>query len=147
MSVGFAAITGGIRHRSLEPGFGTTVVIAAVITARFFTLDVARRTVITARFFTTRFFTLDVASRTVIAAVVTTGAVLRAVGRCVSGFSADAAVLIEEGRANDFAVGTGLVFDEVVSVVGNRETGVVADLAERHIGRTDPSVRETASGF
>jgi hypothetical protein len=126
MSVGFAAITGGIRHRSLEPGFGTTVIAAVV---------------------TTRFFTLDVASRTVIAAVIAAGAVLRAVGRCVSGFSADAAVLIEEGRANDFAVGTGLVFDEVVSVVGNRETGVVADLAERHIGRTDPSVRETASRF
>ena len=65
----------------------------------------------------------------------------------MSGLFADAAVLIEQSRANDFAVGTGLVLDEVVSVVGNRETGVVTDLAERHIGRTDPSVRETASGF
>jgi hypothetical protein len=94
MSVGFAAITGGICHRSLEPGFGTTVVITAVITTRFFTLDVARRTVIAA------------------------GAVLRAVGRCMSGFLADAAVLIEEGRANDFAIRARLVFDIVAGVFG-----------------------------
>jgi hypothetical protein len=98
MSVGFAAITGGICHRSLEPGFGTTVVITAVITTRFFTLDVARRTVITA--------------------VIAAGAVLRAVGRCMSGFLADAAVLIEEGRANDFAIRAWLVFDIVAGVFG-----------------------------
>jgi hypothetical protein len=98
MSVGFAAITGGICHRSLEPGFGTTVVITAVITTRFFTLDVARRTVITA--------------------VIAAGAVLRAVGRCMSGFLADAAVLIEEGRANDFAIRARLVFDIVAGVFG-----------------------------
>jgi hypothetical protein len=117
MSVGFAAITGGICHRSLEPGFGTTVVITAVITTRFFTLDVARRTVITA-VITTRFFTLDVARRTVITAVIAAGAVLRAVGRCMSGFLADAAVLIEEGRANDFAIRAWLVFDIVAGVFG-----------------------------
>jgi hypothetical protein len=94
MSVGFAAITGGIRHRSLEPGFGTTVVIAY----SDFTLVAVITTVITtviAAVVTTRFFTLDVARRTVITAVIAAGAVLRAVGRCMSGFLADAAVLIE----------------------------------------------------
>jgi hypothetical protein len=46
---------------------------------------------------------------------------------------------------HDFSVRTGLVLHEMVSVVGDRQTGIIADLAERHVSRTHKAIRKFAS--
>ena len=48
----------------------------------------------------------------------------------MSGLGADSAGLIQECGAHDFSVGAGLVFDEVVRVVGDRMARIIADLTE-----------------
>ena len=54
-------------------------------------------------------------------------------------------LLGEKCGTHNFSVGTGLVLHEMVGIIGDRAAGIVADLAEWHIGRTDKTVRETAS--
>ena len=53
--------------------------------------------------------------------------------------------LRKKRRAHDFSVRTGLVLHEMAGVVGGRQTGIVADLAERLIGGTDPTIGKFAS--
>ena len=65
------------------------------------------------------------------------GLQLRAELRRVSRLVAVATLLCEECRADDHAVGAGLVLHEVRSVCGLGESGILADLAEGvggHIG-------------
>jgi hypothetical protein len=52
--------------------------------------------------------------------------------------------LCEKCGTHDFSVGTGLVFHEMVGIIGDRKTGIIADLAEWHIGGTDITVGKTA---
>ena len=58
----------------------------------------------------------------------------------MSGLGADSAGLFQECGAHDFSVGAGLVFDEVVRVVGDRMARIIADLTELAVGRSHPSV-------
>jgi hypothetical protein len=46
---------------------------------------------------------------------------------------------------HDFSVRTGLVLHEMVGIVGDRQTGVVTDLAKRHVRRTHKAIRKFAS--
>lgn len=62
----------------------------------------------------------------------------------MSSISTDSAGLIQERWADHFSIGSRLVFDKVVGVVGNRKTCVVANLAEFAVGRPNPSIRKTA---
>jgi hypothetical protein len=111
---------------------GTTAVTAGLFTAGFFTFDVA--------FFTAGLFTSDVAFFTSDVAFFTAGfftagfftaTVLRAVGRRVSGFAADTAVLVQERWADDFSIGSGLVLDKVAGIFRFEFPGITANLTER----------------
>ena len=152
----------------LEPWLGLTVLLAvvgvvAVADVAFMTLsvftknierNVAARLLITdpltwnVALFTAGLFTADslilAVTRNVAlftAGLFTAGAtVFRAVGRRVSGLGADSAGLIQECGADDFSVGAGLVFDEVVRVVGDWMARIIADLTELAVRRSHPSV-------
>jgi hypothetical protein len=62
----------------------------------------------------------------------------------VSGKTTLETFLREKRRTHDFSVGTGLVFHEMIGIFSDRKTGIIAHLAEWHIGGTDITVRETA---
>jgi hypothetical protein len=78
--------------------------------------------------------TLDVAlftaGLTLDVALFTTGAVLRTVGRRMSGFFADSAGLVQEHWAHDFSIGSGLVFDKVAGIFRFRTSGITTHLTE-----------------
>jgi hypothetical protein len=94
--------------------------VTAVFTARFFAFDDV----------TTR-FALDVSFfAAVVTAVVTARTVLRAVGRGVSSLATNAAGLIQECGADNFTIGSGLVFDEVAGIFFFGFSGVTADDAQ-----------------
>ena len=52
--------------------------------------------------------------------------------------------LRKKRRAHDFSVRTGLVLHVVTGVISFRKIGIIADLTERHIGRTVPSIGKFA---
>jgi hypothetical protein len=52
--------------------------------------------------------------------------------------------LCEKCGTHDFSVGTGLVFHEMVGIIGDRKTDIIAHIAEWHIGGTDITVGKTA---
>jgi len=54
---------------------------------------------------------------------------LGAVGRGVSGLVADSAGLIQERRADDFSIGSGLVLDEVAGVFRSGTACIVTNFA------------------
>jgi hypothetical protein len=45
---------------------------------------------------------------------------------------------------HNFSVRTGLVLHEMVGIVGDRQTGVVTDLAKRHVCRTHKAIGKPA---
>jgi hypothetical protein len=113
---------------------GLTVDVALFTTG--LTLDVAhftaRLTLDVALFATGLTLTLDVAlftARLFTAGFFTAGTVLGTVGRRVSGFVADSAVLIQERRADDFSIGSGLVLDEVACVFRSGTACIVTNFA------------------
>lgn len=57
-------------------------------------------------------------------------------------FAANAAFLVEKRRTNHLSGRTGLVLDEMIRIVGDRKTSVVANLAEWHVGGTLISIGE-----
>jgi hypothetical protein len=69
-----------------------------------------------------------------------------AVAGSVSSNTTHETFLRQKCRARDFSARAGLVFHEVVGIVGDRKTGIVANLAEWCIGGTDPSIGEPAIG-
>ena len=56
------------------------------------------------------------------------------------GLLADSAGLVQECRADHFSIGSGLVFDEMIGVVGNWKACVKANLAELAVGRSHRAV-------
>jgi hypothetical protein len=159
MSVGFAALLltrlSGFQC-SLKPGFGTAILFAVVriisltrftltafsvfaemvvrITAGLLTLDVALFATglltLDVALFATGLLTLDVALFATGLLTVTVGTVLGAVGRRVSGFVADSAVLIQERWADDFSLGSGLVLDEMIGVFLFGTSRITTNFAE-----------------
>jgi hypothetical protein len=106
--------------------FVETVVgnVTAVVVTTGLTFDVAD---LAAVFTTGRLLTFDVADFA--AVVITTSTILRAVGRGVAVFAADTAGLIQERWADDFTIGSGLVFHVVACVFRSGTTSIVADFA------------------
>jgi hypothetical protein len=115
---------------------GLLTLDVALFTAGLLTLDVAflaTGLTLDVALFTTR-LTLDVAFLatglfTTGLFTVTVGTVLGAVGRRVSGFVADSAVLIQERWADDFSIGSGLVLDEVAGVFRSGTACIVTNFA------------------
>jgi hypothetical protein len=62
----------------------------------------------------------------------------------VSGKTTLETFLSKKCGTHDFSVGTGLVFHEMVGIISDRKTGIIAHLAEWHIGGTDITVGKTA---
>jgi hypothetical protein len=112
---------------------GLTLDVALFTTG--LTLDVAfltTRLTLDVALFTTR-LTLDVAflaTGLFTAGFFTAGTVLGTVGRRVSGFVADSAVLIQERRADDFSIWSGLVLDEVAGVFLFGTSRITTNFAE-----------------
>ena len=67
-----------------------------------------------------------------------------AVARRMSRKTTRETLLGEKRRTHDLSIGTGLVLHKMVGIIGDRKTGIIADLAEWHIGGTDKTVRKTA---
>ena len=59
---------------------------------------------------------------------------------------ADSAGLVQERTADDFSIGSGLVFDEMIGVVGNWKARVKADLAELAVGRPRDAIGKATRG-
>ena len=56
------------------------------------------------------------------------------------GLLADSAGLVQECRADHFSIGSGLVFDEMIGVVGNWKARIIANLAEFAVGSSHRSI-------
>jgi hypothetical protein len=102
-----------------------TETVVRIATGVLFTLDVAL-------FTTGGLFTLDVAlfaTGFFTTGLFTVGTVLGTVGRRVSGFVADSAVLIQERWADDSSIGSRLVLDEVAGVFRSGTACIVTNFA------------------
>jgi hypothetical protein len=55
-------------------------------------------------------------------------------------------LLREKRGTHNLSFRTGFVLHKMVCIVGDRTTSIVADLAEWHIGRTNPTVAKSAFG-
>lgn len=64
----------------------------------------------------------------------------------MSGPLADSAGLVQESTADDLSIGSGLVFDEMIGVVGNWKACVKADLAELAVGRSRDAIGKATRG-
>lgn len=64
----------------------------------------------------------------------------------MSSLLADSAGLVQERSADDFSIGSGLVFDKVVRVVGNWKARIKADLAELAVGRPRHAIGKATRG-
>jgi hypothetical protein len=104
---------------------GLLTLDVTLFAAGLLTLDV---TLFTSGLFATGLLTLDVALFTT--GFFTAGTVLGAVGRRVSGFVADSAVLIQERWADDFSLGSGLVLDEMIGVFLFGTSRITTNFAE-----------------
>ena len=63
----------------------------------------------------------------------------------MSGNTTRQTFLGKKGGTHDFSARAGLVLHEMVGVIGDRQTGIIADFAEWHIGGTDKTIGKFAS--